>query len=60
MPKISPWENTLPSESNLVYIGKKNEPYSNQIYLSREGWVILILNVLVSDFNPAQNACVWF
>lgn len=36
-----------------MYIGKKKGPHLYWIYFSREGWVILILHVLVSDFNPA-------
>lgn len=42
---------TLPSESNLIYICKKNEPQSDLIYFSRVGWVILKLQALVSDLN---------
>lgn len=47
---------TPPSESNRMYIGKKSEPLLCWIYFSRGGWVILILHVLDSDFNPAWSA----
>lgn len=46
---------TPPSESNLMYTGKKKEPHLYWIYFSREVWVILILDVLINDFNPAWS-----